>query len=212
MQKTRVCVYDRAGVGQSDKVPGPPITSVAVATDLRALLRNAGEQPPYVLAGQSFGGMNIRMFAYLYPDTVAGMVLVDSSHPDQYPRFAQVLPKRTSGESAVLRGLRDGPDDAGIDFEANANLVRAIGGLGDKPLIVLTRSPNWPGDSFVPREWGALVEPVWQQLQAELVKLSSKGKQVVAKKAGHNIQADEPELVVAAILDVVVQVKIGENK
>jgi pimeloyl-ACP methyl ester carboxylesterase len=204
---TRVCIYDRAGVGKSDAVPGPPITSVNVATDLQALLHKGAVPMPYVFAGQSFGGMNVRAYAHLYPADVAGMVLVDSSHPDQYVRFSAVLPKRVPGESAILRGLREGPEGAGVDFAANARLVRAMGGIGDKPLIVLTRSPGWSGDAEVPDEWEALVEPVWQQLQRDLVGLSSNSKQIIAKKAGHNIQFDEPQLVVAAILDVVTQVR-----
>lgn len=203
---THVCIYDRAGLGKSDPAPGPPINSVHVASDLRALLVNAEVSPPYVLAGQSFGGMNSRMYAHLYPETVAGMVLIDSSHPDQYPRYAQVLPKRTPGESPILTGLREGPANVGVDFKANGNLVRATNGLGDKPLIVLTASPDRRED-FVPDEWEELIQPIWLQLQADLVKLSTRGKQIVAKNAGHNIQLDDPQLVIDAINDVVAQVR-----
>ena len=83
---TRVCAYDRAGLGRSDKA-ALPRTSRDVAADLHLLLEKAGIQPPYVLAGQSFGGMNVRMFTHLFPDTVAGLVLIDSSLPDLYPVF-----------------------------------------------------------------------------------------------------------------------------
>ena len=79
----RVCSYDRAGYGASD--PGPmPRTSAHIAAELHALLVSAGERPPYVLVGHSFGGYNVRVFAGQYPELVAGMVLVDSTQEDQY--------------------------------------------------------------------------------------------------------------------------------
>jgi len=81
-QTTRVVAYDRAGIGWSD--PGPaPRDGEHIATELHAALAVAGINPPYVLVGHSFGGLYVRIFADRYPDEVAGMVLVDSTHPDQ---------------------------------------------------------------------------------------------------------------------------------
>ena len=82
-QFTRACWYDRAGVGWS----GPPAvvrTSSNMADDLHELLRAAGEHPPYVFVGASVGGEYSRIYAARYPEDVAGMVFVDSSHPDQH--------------------------------------------------------------------------------------------------------------------------------
>jgi pimeloyl-ACP methyl ester carboxylesterase len=73
---TRVVSFDHAGMGFSD--PGPlPRTSQAIVSDLRAALKTAGIAPPYVIAGHSAGGMHMRLFAFLHPDEVAGMVMVD---------------------------------------------------------------------------------------------------------------------------------------
>lgn len=80
---TRACWYDRAGAGWS----GPPSavrSSASIAEDLHELLRVAGEHAPLVLVGASVGGEYARIYAARYPDEVAGMVLVDSSHPDQH--------------------------------------------------------------------------------------------------------------------------------
>lgn len=82
----RVCSYDRAGYAWSDAGPAPR-TSAQIVKELHTLLVNAGEQQPYVLAGHSFGGYNVRLFAAQYPDEVAGLVLVDSSHEDQFERM-----------------------------------------------------------------------------------------------------------------------------
>jgi pimeloyl-ACP methyl ester carboxylesterase len=81
-QFTDVCWYDRAGEGWSDAGPYPR-TSVEIATDLHTLLQRAGVPPPYVLAGASFGGVNSRVYAGLYPDEVAGLVLIDSGDEDE---------------------------------------------------------------------------------------------------------------------------------
>lgn len=88
---TRACWYDRAGLGWSD--PGPlPRTSYEHANDLHLLLRASGIKPPYVLVGHSFGGFDIRVYNGLYPDEVAGVVLVDASQeeePQRAPAFAR---------------------------------------------------------------------------------------------------------------------------
>jgi pimeloyl-ACP methyl ester carboxylesterase len=93
---TRVCSYDRAGYGGSD--PGPmPRTSLRIATELHEVLKNAGEMPPYVLVGSSFGGYNVRVFNGLYPNEVMGIVLADAVQEDQY----ELLPKAWSALSAA---------------------------------------------------------------------------------------------------------------
>jgi pimeloyl-ACP methyl ester carboxylesterase len=85
---TRVCAYDRAGMGWSD--PGPePRDGRQIANELHMLLRNANIPGPYVLAGWSYGGLFVRSYAMQYPEEVAGLVLLDASHPDIWTRTAQ---------------------------------------------------------------------------------------------------------------------------
>lgn len=86
-QTTRVCVYDRAGRGWSESAAAPQ-DGVQVATDLHTLLDHAGEPGPYVLAGHSAGGIYVLNFAKEFPQDVAGVVLLDSMHPEQYERMA----------------------------------------------------------------------------------------------------------------------------
>jgi len=73
---TRVCSYDRAGLGFSDMGPLPRTSSRNVA-DLHALLHRTKIHPPYIMVGHSLGGFDVRLFADRYPSEVAGMVLVD---------------------------------------------------------------------------------------------------------------------------------------
>jgi pimeloyl-ACP methyl ester carboxylesterase len=77
---TRVCVYDRAGRGWSEAADAPQ-DAAGIATDLHTLLERGDVPGPYLLAGHSFGGLYVLTFAALYPDEVAGMVLVDSTAP-----------------------------------------------------------------------------------------------------------------------------------
>ncbi len=81
-----VCSYDRAGYGKSDHGPKPR-TSTQIATELHTLLHKAGIKGPYILAGQSSGGIHIRVFNALYPSEVAGLILVESSHEDVVERM-----------------------------------------------------------------------------------------------------------------------------
>jgi pimeloyl-ACP methyl ester carboxylesterase len=78
---TRVCSYDRGGEAWSDLGPKPR-TMYQEVFDLHRLLVAAGEHGPFVLVGQSLGGMVGRIFAMRFPDETVGLVLVDSFHED----------------------------------------------------------------------------------------------------------------------------------
>ncbi|HEX9579572.1 MAG TPA: alpha/beta hydrolase [Gemmatimonadales bacterium] len=84
--EARVCTYDRAGMGWSDPSPLPR-TRERMVQELHALLRRSDVPAPYVLVGHSLGGLNVRAFATQHPDEVAGVVLVESAHEDQWSRL-----------------------------------------------------------------------------------------------------------------------------
>lgn len=100
---TRVCSYDRAGMGWSDAGPGIRDAS-AISAELHTLLTSAGIPGPYVLAGHSYGGLYTLGYAATYPEDVAGVVLIDSSHPEQFVRSpaGQAIFKRTTRFGAVI--------------------------------------------------------------------------------------------------------------
>ncbi|MBJ6724450.1 alpha/beta hydrolase [Geomesophilobacter sediminis] len=93
---TRVVAYDRPGLGWSDPVP-PEMTAQDRARQLHAALDQAGIRGPYLLVGHSMGGMLVRIFHDLYPDQVAGVLLIDASHPDQHRHSAAIRRHMTSG-------------------------------------------------------------------------------------------------------------------
>ena len=86
----RVCSYDRAGFGWSDRRPGKR-TPGRLAQELKLVLNAAGIKPPYLLVGHSFGGLIVRAYAAQFPDQVSGMVLVDALHPNEW---AQPTPEQ----------------------------------------------------------------------------------------------------------------------
>ncbi len=85
---TRVCAYDRAGVGWSDASPQPRDAQHS-ATELHTLLKHAAISAPYILVGHSFGGLVTHVYAVQYPDEVAGLVWLDVEHPGQWTRTAE---------------------------------------------------------------------------------------------------------------------------
>jgi len=99
---TRVCVYDRAGMGWSDSGPSPRDAARAAA-ELHTLLHNAGEPGPYVLVGHSLGGAATRVFAAAHPDLTAGLVLLDATHPDVLTLLPAELAAKFTPSEAQLR-------------------------------------------------------------------------------------------------------------
>jgi pimeloyl-ACP methyl ester carboxylesterase len=232
---TRVCSYDRAGLGYSD-YSRHPSTSKDFAKQLHTLLHNAGIPAPYVLVGHSMGGFDVRLYASLYRSDVAGMVLVDSSHPAQQSRLPPALNDMDAiwlreqeffefampfgiprllgfcGNDAEVRAAecnfhdaREGVAELKAIAESAAQAA-ATGSLGDMPLVVLSHDPDAPQPDL-PEDLVKPTNEAWQQMQEELVRLSARGKQVIAKNSGHYIQLDRPDLVIAGIRRVVDQVR-----
>ena len=185
---TRVCSYDRAGLGRSDRAP-LPTTSQSMVDDLRNLLRNADIPGPYVLVGHSFGGFNVQLFARQDGGVaVTGVVFVDAT-PAQWVAVADRL-------GLPLPTLNQNPE--GADLRASAHQVLSAPGFPNVPLVVLTRGVSAPDPAL---------ESAWQELQAAHAELSSQGHLVVAEGARHFIHLDRPDLVIESIQWVVEQAR-----
>jgi pimeloyl-ACP methyl ester carboxylesterase len=201
---TRVCSYDRASLGSSDPVPAQR-TIVALTEDLHTLLASAKVSGPYIMVGHSLGGILVRLYASYYPAEVAGMVLVDSLHEDEPDRSMALIPADTLKE--MLKQAK--PEDLvprsaeRIDNCSIRPLMDALNWHGDIPLIVLTQGKPYGPDMVAVPATAPQAYQLHLALQRELASRSPKGKQIMAEKSGHFIHQDEPELVVAAIRQVI---------
>jgi pimeloyl-ACP methyl ester carboxylesterase len=206
---TRVCVYDRAGRGQSDPAPGPQ-DGIAIATDLHALLDGVQVDGPYLLVGHSSGGVYVKIFASEYPDEVAGMVLLDAQPIEalielpNYPAFydrtrtisalAPSLARLGVFPVAFARSVRD----EFAELPTALQQAAALTSLGDRPLIVVTAA--------------AEAEEGWPPLQERMLNLSTNSVHRVLADATHaSLIEDESDAAVAsqAILDAVESVRTG---
>lgn len=231
----RVCSYDRAGLGFSDPSPRAR-TSPVMAEELHALLRAADIAPPYVLVGHSMGGFNVRLFASLYRNEVAGMVLLDASHPDQENRLPPELRNMQGSwlrevefmEYTMPLGVPRLLDLCDTDpvprtaecnfhnerenvaemkgFSEGAKETAATGTLGDLPLAVLSHDPDKPY-AELPADLAKPTNDAWEKMQEELAHLSTRGSQAIAKGSSHYIQIDRPDVVIDAVHAVVNQVR-----
>jgi pimeloyl-ACP methyl ester carboxylesterase len=138
---TQACAFDRAGYAWSDPAPPHvPRTSAQIVAELRAALRAAGVEPPYILIGHSLGGINMLVYAYTHPSEVAGLVMVDPSHPEMFERVKGLPgPKAMEFNSLLMSAL------------ARAGLFRPLAKRLTKMLL-----PD--GERTLPKEaWTALV-------------------------------------------------------
>jgi pimeloyl-ACP methyl ester carboxylesterase len=254
-KRTRACVYDRAGLGFSDPSPRTP-TSGNLVDDLHQLLKNAAIAPPYVMVGTSFGGANVQLYAYRYPEQVAGLVLVEPHHEDEtermnkasqgklkqmyamfaendkacaaqaergfvpgsalwancigptFPRHGRALAAarlaqyRTPGHWRAALAEEDQFDASGAELRS----VRKP--YGDLPLIVLSRGvspfavPGKPQSAL-----NKATEAENLAMHKEIAALSTRGKHRVVPGTGHIVHLDKPEAVVAAIGEMLNEVK-----
>lgn len=190
----RVCVYDRAGIADSDPAPGTRTAADAV-DDVRALLDAAGIAPPYVLVGFSYGGIVTQLHASMYPDDVAGIVLIESNHPLEAAQFAEHLtPEQVELDREMALG-----NPEGLDVFAGMDEAAAAGPLPDVPLVVVTAgiSEGWPPG------WDAeALDALRAAQQADLATFTSQGTQVIAESSRHHVPSEEPATIVRAIEQV----------
>ncbi|MGE5373423.1 MAG: alpha/beta fold hydrolase [Bacteroidota bacterium] len=223
---TPVCTYDRAGMGWSE-AGLLPRDAAHFARELHTLLQNANVPGPYVMVGHSLGGLPVRVFVHDYPAEVAGVVLIESMTPGQFShstpeaqsqaasqsepfslqaalarfgivrllvKLPGIAPSVPASEAAYYpryirpQNFRATTDEA-QGMPASGAQGAAVKSFGDLPLVVLSaRLHN---------------DPAWQQWQTDQLGLSSNSQQLYAENSGHNVQVDEPQAAVAAILKTV---------
>jgi len=184
---TRVCTYDRAGIGASpalapsDPDPWPGSSADALAEALAA----EGEEPPYVVLGWSYGGMVAQAFATRHPDLTSGLVLEDSSVPEQF-----------------VDKIWDDIDweDGGrvVDEQVTLDEIGTVD-FGGLPVVVLTQ------DQLPKRLKGA-----WSRYQDRLASASTNAVHVLADGSPHEIHVAAEDLVLQVVEEVAAAVQADD--
>jgi pimeloyl-ACP methyl ester carboxylesterase len=224
---TRVCTYDRAGMGWSESSPQPR-NAREYAQELHTLLIKANEPGPYVLVGHSMGGFTVIVYAHDYPDEVSGLVLVDAQDlpasnvatfspapkPDgpSIPSFlARIgLVRLLAGPLGSVEELPEGDKQAYTAYAVSVRSVQTFtdegkgmseGGAQARAVTSLGALP------LIVLTAGKDLDPKHSAAQTDLLKLSTDSQQLIADQSGHHIMIDQPETAVAAIVKMVEMVR-----
>jgi len=190
-----VFAYDRPGYGDS-AVASAERSPCAIARELHELLPRAGLAPPYVLVGHSLGGLYQYCYARLFPQEVAGLVLLDPTHPEHWRTMqgdAAVMATLVKGFRLTLfsRAMRQ-------EFDAQAECLAGLD--AGQPLPAPARL-LFSGRFRLP-EKGAF-EDMARKLRTQWVTLFAAAEAREVADAGHYLQKDAPDEVAGAILTLV---------
>lgn len=224
---TRVCTYDRAGMGWSEASPQPRVAR-EFAKELHTLLANANEPGPYVLVSHSMGGFTALVYAHDYPAEISGLVLIDSQDlpvsdgaaPKPAPKpgenplpslLARIgLVRLLAGPLGSIQELPEGDKQAytassvaprGAQTVADEFMGMSEGGAQAGAVTSLGALP------LIVLSRGKDQEAKHTAAQASLLQLSTDSQQFFADQSGHSIHIEQPEAAISAIVKMVEQVR-----
>lgn len=199
----RVVAYSRAGHGKSDARPEP--RSIEQSTnELEQLIAAARLAPPFVLVGHSYGGLLARSFAARHPGQIAGLVLVDPSDERFNPALRKLDAERAAADERAFAAIvpaKFQPELKLLQPVLDSGKLPLAGRLPDVPTVVLTAMRQADKPEFFLETPEALA--IKRGLHADFVRQFSAGTQVVTTRSGHNVQLEEPELVIEAVRKVI---------
>jgi len=231
---TRVCSYDRAGMGWSDAVSGPRDAD-HIASQLHALLLEAKVTGPLVLMGHSLGGIFLRDYATRYPAGIAGMVFLDATTPmqrhnpvfraaeaKQWPpiwvrltfyRTEMILgvPRLFGACSQPVKGFAGEAEKLEaealcaapvwtatreeMDAEQSSLETVHTGPFGALPILVFSQDLDNQMPKQNPPQFMVDARNAMNQMQEDLKNLSTRGRRIIARDSGHEIQLERPDLI-----------------
>jgi pimeloyl-ACP methyl ester carboxylesterase len=223
---TRICTYDRAGMGWSEASPQPR-TARVYAQELHTLLAKANEPGPYVLVGHSMGAYTVIVYAHDYPPEVAGLVLIDAQAlpksdvapmPAPQPGGASLtslmarigLVRLLADPLGAIQNLPAGDKQAytasavaprGVQTFTDEGMGMSEGGAQARAVTTLGALP------LIVLSRGKDQDADWAASQAGYLKLSTDSQQFFADHSGHRIMIEQPEAAIAAIVKMVEQLR-----
>jgi len=229
---TRICTYDRAGMGWSESSPQPR-TAREYAKELHTLLAKANEPGPYVLVGHSMGGFTVIVYAHDYPTEVSGLVLIDAQDlPTSDVATPQPAPKPGGNPipallariglvrllAVPLSSVENLPDRDKQAYTAFAVAPRSVqtftdegmgmseGGAQARAVTSLGALP------LIVLSRGKDQDAKHTAAQTDLLQFSTKSQQFFADQSGHPIMIEQPDAAVAAIVKMVEMVRQAIQK
>jgi pimeloyl-ACP methyl ester carboxylesterase len=187
-----VFAYDRPGIGKSQATDRPR-DGATIVEDLRALLKSRDLNPPYVLVGHSLGGLYVQVYARRYPAEVAGLVLVDPTHPTQF-EGAGALERRGVAASALM-GVYEMFGPVRSEFDALPQTGREVLSAPPPPRklpIVILVAPDRSGSEMAAFD---------NAKRADYARLYP-GADYREVEGGHRIPSENPKAVIDAIRKV----------
>ena len=191
----RVVTYDRPGYGLSERCSRPRSASV-IAEELHEALRALGIKPPYVLGGWSLGGSFFRVFGAMYPESVAGLVLIDPAPDYFYDRAAREHPDvwkpMLEEQNRRVATREEGHRAEWAAWDVTMSETRRSDAGLQAPVILLTST----------RAEDAL-QPIWIDEHRKWARGMPNVRHVLVEDAGHAIFRDKPEAVLKALRDMI---------
>jgi pimeloyl-ACP methyl ester carboxylesterase len=190
--------------------------------ELHALLETTNMRGPFVLVGQSIGGLLVRLYTEKYGNDVVGLVLVDPTHESAvlfnlkkggWVRLRELATDRFVPEPRLEGKVSTGynPDEDYLAEEFQQIYISRRANpqpLGNRPLIVLVAGKSPVPPNTLEELWNKLKQEKDEQ-KADLARLSTNSKLIRAPSSGHNIHIDNPQLVARAIEEVLDAVSKG---
>lgn len=209
-ERATVVTYDRAGYGRSE-IGDLPLDGVQSAGDLHGLLERMAVPKPYLVVGHSYGASVARLFTSLFPDDVAGLVLVDGQHESVLDEQRKVLEgdDLAALEDAVVMMDQMAPPNTELAYrlETNEQLTRSAP-LPEVPCVVISAGDRSRGMPPIFSEEGRQkLLALGMELQQKLVSLVPGAEHVVAEGIGHNIPVEAPESIVERVLEMMAAIQ-----
>ena len=202
-ERTGVLAYSRAGLGRSDSGPADRSANQEV-TELHELLTRLRVRTPIVLVCRSYGSVLSRLYVSRYPSAVAGLVIVEGTHEQQVKRWGMIDSTYPAAFRVFFDSvLRTMPPGAAAGETRETMRIQALGSvagmkpLPDIPIAVLTSMKSDPAAPYINGRPAG--HEVWRELHDEWFRQSHNGIHVETTKSGHDMQHDEPQLVIDAI-------------
>ena len=185
-------VYNRPGYGKSE-LASTPRDGLHIADELRLLLRSKDLKPPYILVGHSLGGLYMQLFARRYPDEVKALILVDSTHPEQFK--GKGSPQNWPWWVRLAFNIWTSPveKEEFNAIKATGENVLGLKTFTEKPVIVLSASQPVNEKSELATDA--------KQKQEDFVRLYPGARQIWVD-SGHNIPLEKPDPIISAIREV----------